>query len=181
MSGTPCLVLGLVKARVQSEVRLKMSVTTKRVVVLATASALLMTLIVSVASAGTATSGRVNRGDNAHYEVCGEATIVSPSMSNNAYTIAQDKNSGCWNDNYGVEPGWIGANAYGYRSGTYCGSTGWAYNNSDGAWMIGVGAVKCSNPSGLQTFYTQADFEAWDPSYGLYEEFSTLWSPNQSG
>jgi len=157
-----------------------MSVLARRVVTISAVVALVMATVV-VSALATATSGRSYRGSPGNnYNLCAEAEIVTPNMDNNAWTISQDYNTGCWNDNYSAPSGWLGAYAMGYRDGAYCGTTGFYYN-SVSTYRFGVGSVLCSNPSGTQAFKTGADSKGWNPSTLSYVNYTAVQSPNQNG
>lgn len=77
-----------------------------------------------------------------------------------------------------VGPGWLGARAYEYRSGALCGSTAEAYNSGSTS-LFGVGGVKCTNPSGTQTFETTGYHLIWSDQSDTYATGFT-YSPRQS-
>lgn len=127
----------------------------------------------------TATSGRIWRGSPGNsYNVCAEA-VIRDTADNVAYIIAQDLGSGCWSDNNSRPSGWLGTKAIGLRDGGYCGTTGWYYNSSS-TWMFGVGSHLCSNPGGVQEFYTKADTRAWNSSTTSYVDYLQITSPSQN-
>ena len=62
--------------------------------------------------------------------------------------------------NLTLPSGYLGARAQGYRDGQYCGQSSWSYSNV-AAWGWQVWVWACSNPSGLQEFYTRANGKLW--------------------
>jgi hypothetical protein len=66
----------------------------------------------------------------------------------------------CSTANRSLPSGWIGTRLSGYRSGSYCGTTGVLYSNvATSAWQ--VWSYICSNPSGTQSFYTRTWGYLW--------------------
>ena len=67
---------------------------------------------------------------------------------------------GLFNANLTLPSGWIGLQVGGYRNGGLC---GWQeqYNNQSDSWWVQQWNL-CSNPSGTQTFYSDAAGLVWN-------------------
>lgn len=140
------------------------------------------TLLSNEAAYAWATSGRINFGNQTlangqTVRKCTEA-MIDTGGDNKAFTDAGALgNVDCYTTQ-NVPAGYIGAQAYGYRNGAYCGSTGAAYNNA-AASSFGIGAFICSNPSGLQAFKTGSSSYFYVGGGTGYVGVGTQ-SPNQS-
>lgn len=76
-------------------------------------------------------------------------------------------------------PGYLGAQAWGYRSGMFCASTTFPVNGTTATtFAIGNNGL-CSNPAGLQNFYTCAQTRFYSGS-GYYTGPFGPCSPEQS-
>lgn len=82
----------------------------------------------------------------------------------------------CSGGNQGVPAGYLGSYVEGYRDGTYCGNTSVYYSTTfTSAWQLW--ANLCSNPSGVQTFYSAGGSFGWDGSKYIS---GYVWSPAQN-
>ena len=63
-----------------------------------------------------------------------------------------------------MQSGWQGTNAYGYKNGSYCGSTGWGFNSAT-TYESGVGARLCF---GSGNYHALAWGEWWTDVNGTY-------------
>jgi hypothetical protein len=143
----------------------------------ALAVACLATVLLATAALA-ATSGRVYRSSpDSVYSACSRADIVA-TADNKAYTSSFTTLGACAGT-YSAAAGWLGARAFGFRDGNYCGSTSWHYN-SGSTWEFGVGAKLCSNPAGSQSFHTTADSRAWKPYSLSYADHAWVTSPSQN-
>lgn len=112
------------------------------------------------------------------HDGCLQGQIVD-TADNRSYTESLTYTYGCSGSYSSVPSGYLGANAYGYRDGTFCGSTGWYYSAVSTS-LFGVGSHLCSNPAGVQTFFTNAYARHWDESGGLYVQGGPWASPSQN-
>jgi hypothetical protein len=136
----------------------------------------------------TATSGDVYKLTTGPYgstyvDNCLKATITTGADNiADIYSFSDKEPSRCDGSYaYSMPGGYLGIDASGYKNGAYCGSTGYYYNSGPTSG-IGVGSKICSNPFGLQTFYTVATGEVWDYyyTYWHYAYTGTVASPNQN-
>lgn len=79
--------------------------------------------------------------------------------------------------------GYLGVQVLGYRNGQFCGATALAYSPVPTSGF-GIGALLCSNPSGLQSFYSRGYVQYYaGPSYPYengYVTYPGFNSPSQS-
>lgn len=132
----------------------------------------------------TATSGVVFKeeivlNNGQHISACAEA-IIADIADNRGYAYAKQP-GGCATA-VNVPAGYLGVNVRGYINNNYCGQTNTLYN-SNSTNFFGVGAQLCGNPSGNQSFRTQAvTYFYKGPSYQYnqgYKVYGT-YSPYQT-
>jgi len=73
--------------------------------------------------------------------------------------------------------GWIGIRLTGYRDGVQCGATGWLYTTSISDLKY-YSTNLCSNPSGVQEFYTRVDGRVYNGD--SYSQVPSVYSPAQN-
>jgi len=83
--------------------------------------------------------------------MCERAAILDTAV--NLANVQTHSTSSCTSSSLNVPSGYLGSNAYGYRDGSFCGSSG-NYYSSTATWGFQVSYQACSNPAGTQTFYT---------------------------
>jgi hypothetical protein len=107
---------------------------------------------------------------------CVQSGIVDVAQ-NYAQTVSRNYIPySCSGASHTVPSGYLGTLVYGYRDGSFCGSSGIYYSNvATSAWQLW--ATECSNPAGSQTFKTLGFGYTWDGSG--YSSFS-VWSPAQN-
>jgi hypothetical protein len=145
------------------------------------ATAVSLLVSAAVPASATASSGYVYGITTGPYggvyvDTCVRADIVDVA-GNNAYVHSAYNANRCGSPVYFMPSGYLGAVAYGYRSGSYCGNTGWYYNGS-ATYEFGVGTALCSNPAGSQSFRTVAYGTVWTGSG--YSSLISTTSPNQN-
>lgn len=138
-------------------------------------------IAISSVALATATSGyvyklSVNVPSYGWTDGCIKSTIADVA-DNKAYTRTAVNFNKCGSPVQSLPSGYLGARADGYRDGAYCGTTDYYYNSSS-TYVFGVGSHLCSNPSGTQTFYTQARGRLWNGSG--YSYLGSQASPNQN-
>ena len=83
-------------------------------------------------------------------------------------------NSGLVQAGVSLPAGFIGADLEGYRNGGFCGEAE-DWNSTTVSWMP-IGRRFCTNPSGTQTFKTNAGMDIWNGNG--YNGFGWQSSPN---
>lgn len=156
-----------------------------RVVVLGLVIGLLVSIIPAGASWATAYSPwRYDLTVWVNYpaytaSLCDRAGILDTAVN---LANVQSHTVNCTSPSVNVPSGYLGVNAYGYRNGAFCASTGNYYNGST-TWGFQVTWQACSNPAGSQTFRTLAYGAIYNDGSGGgavgYSWFSQ-YSPNQN-
>ena len=78
---------------------------------------------------------------------------IQTGASNHVDTMVHANGGWCSGSTRNVPSGYLAGKVAGYRSGSYCGTSGVSYSNVT-TWGWGVWATMCSNPSGSQEFHT---------------------------
>src|SRR5690606_35593870 len=66
-----------------------------------------------------------------------------------------------------LNTGWLGVRLLAIRDGGICGTSAW-YNTTSSGSRIGHGGSYCSNPAGIQEFWTYTDSRMWRQSSSSY-------------
>jgi hypothetical protein len=116
-------------------------------------------------------------GQSSFRTVCVQSAILDVAQNHGQIVIFSNSGQSCTAPNYAVPSGWIGVQIEGWRSGSFCGSTGYHYSNvSTSAWRLW--SHLCSNPLGSQTFRTHTKGTFWTGNG--YTNTPTIGSPNQN-
>jgi hypothetical protein len=103
-------------------------------------------------------------------------SAINPEFYSNG-TLAQEINysftesfvSGnhCLGPEANMQTNWQGVDAQGWKNGSFCGQTGWAFNPSAG-YFFGVAGNECAIGSGQNEYWTIAYGEWWDDFGGTW-------------
>jgi hypothetical protein len=103
-------------------------------------------------------------------------SAINPEFYSNG-TLAQEINysftesavfgGGC-SATANMQTNWQGVDAQGWKNGSFCGQTGWAFNPSAGSFF-GVGGNECAIGSGTNSYYTEAYGEWWNDVNGTWQ------------
>lgn len=105
--------------------------------------------------------------------LCGQAGIVDVATN---YNQGLTKQAGGCATSQVVGAGLLGSEVAGYRNGAYCGDTGIYWSTvATAAWQLW--SRVCSNPAGLQTFYTYGRSWAIQSGGGVVGGY--VYSPGQ--
>jgi len=118
-------------------------------------------------------------GSSSYTRICIEAEV--DTVPGNYSTTRAYYNYPC-SSSRTMSTGYLGTKAWGYRDGSYCGSSGYYYNSSS-ATGYGIGMVLCSDPAGTQAFHTTAlgrIWETWGPDPDKYYYVGSVVSPSQN-
>jgi hypothetical protein len=139
------------------------------------------------AAFATATSGEVydhsvDLGSSTWVDACGEA-IIADTIDNQAYIYAYDSSaSRCSGTAHYVASGILGVDAEGFVDGTFCGATGYYYNNTS-AYGWGVGAQLCYLHINTHAYNTAMFGKIWstiDEYSWSYDFVGEIDSPSQN-
>jgi len=101
---------------------------------------------------------------------CLKANIAS-NLSAQSYSHSSVDPGGC-SGGANMQPGWIGVDAQEYKNGSFCGQTGWAYNDSATTdFGVGSGGDMCSGSGNLRT---NALGQWWDYIYTVWQYTSPI-------
>ena len=114
--------------------------------------------------------------------LCTQAGIIDVAKNQSEAHARLDAGSNPCGTSTAVPAGYLAVSVAGYRNGAYCGDSGNYYSNGAYAdWWVTWQA--CTNPSGSQTFYTDARGAIYNDGSGggnvQYFWFHTI-SPSQN-
>jgi|ERR1039458_5550423 hypothetical protein len=114
-----------------------------------------------------------------YVDECGQ-TVIHDIADNRSWELTNTDPNGCdlHSNTWGAPIGYMGVNADGYFKGSYCGSTGYYYNQTS-TYNFGVGGVECSG-DGCGTYYTIASGTLYQYYAGSYGADWSEKSPNQT-
>lgn len=97
--------------------------------------------------------GVFNTGPTGNADMCLRAGMIDVARNHGHIRSWTTVPQGCTGNAKVLNSGYLGVTLDGYRSGAFCGTTGFIYSNvATSGWI--VEANLCSNPSGLQGFNT---------------------------
>lgn len=133
-----------------------------------------------MAIASYATSGLVYRSTVDGSRVCIQAwvnTNGTPIVMNGGEVRTYDTSGGLCDGSRNRAAGWIGIRLTGYRDGVACASTPWLYTSSTTS-VMSYQTNLCSDPSGVQEFYTRVDGRVYNGTG--YTSIPAVYSPSQN-
>lgn len=142
----------------------------------------------SIGTAIAATSGLVYKGsvanpNGAYSDGCLIATQgTAPSMAQYATIRTYTNTAGCATLRV-LGSGNLRVNARGYRSGAFCGETGYVSNPSADN-IASVSSTLCTNPSGSQAFQTRSRgqlYNIWGGNAFTFSYIGEVASPSEFG
>lgn len=162
----------------------------RRSSVVAALLAALVLLLPSIALAGYANSGVIYQktvfvAGHGNTRICLEAWVVTNGIgtgvvSQGGATRAYDASGGNCDGPRTLGTGWLSVTIDGFRSGAFCGTTGYRYTPNPISYMW-YQSTLCPNPAGSQVFNTRVLGQVWNGSGAYVDIWPGQWSPNQNG
>lgn len=110
-------------------------------------------------------------------DYCVRAGIIDTVINQTGIKAFENSGDDCDGPLNNLPATWLGSNAYGYRDGSLCGTTGYWYSNVVAAsWQVLDNL--CTNPAGPQEFRTKSFGRAWDGD--SYRTLDPVFSPFQN-